>query len=313
MDNPKSENPKSKILRYLLKVLCCGVFLLACFGGGGCYWYFHRSQPEPSTKKVFEGIEYIREIESGKNPKVIHIVRIQLDAPGISFLVTPGDKTKPRPLRAQTTSQFLKKHKLQVAINGDFFFPFHSSSLLNYYPHIDDPVELEGLAASDGVIYSDGGERWKFPVLYISKENVCHFDDINATKNIHNAISGIFYLIRNGELQHSQNQQANEKQEPRTTIGVDKSGKKMIFVLIDGRQPNYSVGATLFETEKILQKYGAWNALNLDGGGSTALVIQDENGEPLVLNCPINNRVPGRERAIANHLGVRANLIKIIK
>ena len=73
---------------------------------------------------------------------------------------------------------------------------------------------------------------------------------------------------------------------------------------MDGRQPNYSEGVTLAELGRIVLDYGGDTALNLDGGGSTALVMQDTTGHPKVLNMPIDNRVPGRERPVANHLGV---------
>ena len=83
----------------------------------------------------------------------------------------------------------------------------------------------------------------------------------------------------------------------------------MLF-LIDGRQPSYSEGATLAELAQIILEYGGYNAVNLDGGGSSTLVIQNENGEPEVLNSPIHTRIPGRERPIANHLGIFASPIE---
>jgi len=76
------------------------------------------------------------------------------------------------------------------------------------------------------------------------------------------------------------------------------------MVVVDGRQLT-SLGATLPEMAGIFQRLGASEALNFDGGGSTALVIADED-PPRVVNIPIHTGVLGRERASANHLGVRA-------
>jgi exopolysaccharide biosynthesis protein len=73
-------------------------------------------------------------------------------------------------------------------------------------------------------------------------------------------------------------------------------------MVIDGRQVGYSEGATLAETAEWLRKFGAWNALNLDGGGSSALVMEGPDGEPIVLNSPSGKL----ERFVANHLGVFA-------
>ena len=44
--------------------------------------------------------------------------------------------------------------------------------------------------------------------------------------------------------------------------------------------------------------------MNLDGGGSSTLVVEGPDGEPRVLNSPIDNYIPGRERPVANHLGI---------
>ena len=51
---------------------------------------------------------------------------------------------------------------------------------------------------------------------------------------------------------------------------------------------------------------GAYQALNLDGGGSTTLVSSDGKGGARLLNRPIHAGIPGRERIVANHLGVYA-------
>jgi exopolysaccharide biosynthesis protein len=52
---------------------------------------------------------------------------------------------------------------------------------------------------------------------------------------------------------------------------------------------------------------GAYYAMNLDGGGSSTMVIEGANGEPVILNSPIDSRIPGRERPVANHLGIFIN------
>lgn len=67
---------------------------------------------------------------------------------------------------------------------------------------------------------------------------------------------------------------------PRTAIGQRKDGTILLLV-IDGRQPGYSLGATLMDVQNILYEYGAYTATNLDGGSSTTLYY---NGE--VVNKP---------------------------
>lgn len=67
---------------------------------------------------------------------------------------------------------------------------------------------------------------------------------------------------------------------PRTAIGQRKDGT-VLFLVIDGRQPGYSVGATLRDLQNILYEEGAVIAANLDGGSSSTLYL---NGN--VVNKP---------------------------
>jgi len=66
---------------------------------------------------------------------------------------------------------------------------------------------------------------------------------------------------------------------PRTAMGQKADGS-ILFVVIDGRQPGYSIGADLYDVQKILLDRGAVIAANLDGGSSTVLV----NGGEIVNN-----------------------------
>ena len=62
---------------------------------------------------------------------------------------------------------------------------------------------------------------------------------------------------------------------PRTAIGQRQDGT-MILVVIDGRQPGYSIGTNLLELQSIFERYGAYNAANLDGGYSSAMCFDGQ-------------------------------------
>lgn len=62
------------------------------------------------------------------------------------------------------------------------------------------------------------------------------------------------------------------QRHPRTAIGFTADGEAMI-VVIDGRQPGYSVGMTVPETTRLLRAFGAYDAVMMDGGGSSQLVV----------------------------------------
>ncbi len=60
------------------------------------------------------------------------------------------------------------------------------------------------------------------------------------------------------------------------------------------------------ELATIIIQHGGYSALNLDGGGSVAMVMENENGDAHLLNSAIHTRIPYRERPIANHFGLYA-------
>ena len=97
------------------------------------------------------------------------------------------------------------------------------------------------------------------------------------------------------------------QREPRTAIGINKNGRYIYLVVVDGRQPFYSDGATFLELAEFLFEQGAYFAMAIDGGGSSTMVIEGKNGEPVILNSPIDNYIPGSERPVANHFGVYIN------
>ena len=299
-----------KLLRKLLAGCVIVLILISVTAGGVYYWYMHRPLPDEITAQpLFEGITYTREIREEPRRMIVHIVKINLDAPGISFLVTPADNLENGYIyRARTVSEFVKDYDVQLAINGDFFLPWRDYGPWNYYPHHGDGVNVAGLTVSNGSTITAGYSDYAIPI-YFTDDNRISIG--KALENAQNVISGNNILIEDGRPLHTPTTDDYLiKQHPRTALALDESGRTLMLFLIDGRQPSYSEGATLAELAQIILEYGGYNAVNLDGGGSSTLVIQNENGEPEVLNSPIHTRIPGRERPIANHLGIFASPIE---
>jgi len=71
-----------------------------------------------------------------------------------------------------------------------------------------------------------------------------------------------------------------EQRQPRTMAGIDERGR-LLLVTVDGRQPGVGEGVTLQEGAHLMQSLGAVDAMNLDGGGSTAMVV-----DGLLVNHP---------------------------
>ena len=84
-------------------------------------------------------------------------------------------------------------------------------------------------------------------------------------------------LIQQGEIEISNNKElkfagkAINDKHPRTAMGYTKDGK-LIILMIEGRNKNAG-GATLTQLAQIFKDLGCWEALNLDGGGSSCLLV----------------------------------------
>ena len=178
--------------------------------------------------------------------------------------------------KGDTTSSIAKKNNAVAAINGGGFY---------------DPNGTGIGRLPDGFILQQGKYLWRQQVD--DKEKV---DFVGMTKNGNliagnynkkelrdlGAVEGLTFgppLIINGQ-KVIKSGDGGWGISPRSAIGQKKDGT-MLFLVIDGRQPGYSIGATLVDSQNILYENGAYIAANLDGGSSTTLYY---NGK--VVNKP---------------------------
>jgi hypothetical protein len=287
--------------KWLFIVPAIGFVLALCVGGYSLYSR-GRPAPVPLREKLYDGVVYHRVVHVLPRPMIAHVISIDTKKNDISFLVTPPDSDGETPLNARTTSQFLEEFGVQLAVNGDGFSPWWSNSPADYYPHVGDPVTPLGFSASKGKVYWNGendGDVGIEPTLYISRRNALSFNI--RPDNLSSAISGDRMLVVKGEIAPGLD---NEELDPRTALGINRNGRYLYIVVVDGRQPFYSKGATFTELAELLRKQGAYMAMAMDGGGSSTLVVEGDDGSARILNTPIDNYIPGRERPVGNHLGI---------
>ncbi|TBR19122.1 MAG: phosphodiester glycosidase family protein, partial [Chitinophagaceae bacterium] len=92
------------------------------------------------------------------------------------------------------------------------------------------------------------------------------------------AVGGGPVLVQNNEVKITNLEEfkftgkAIHDKHPRTAIGYLKK-KELIILVIQGRFPSIAEGATLLQTAQILKELGCIEAMNLDGGGSSCLLI----------------------------------------
>jgi uncharacterized protein YigE (DUF2233 family) len=285
----------------ILKRIILGVllFMSLCIGG---YLLYDRGRPAPipMKQKLYEGVIYRRVVRYFPRPMIAHVLTIDTKEQRIEFLVTPPDSNGELPLKARTTSQFREEFDLQIAVNGSRFSPWWSRSPVDYYPHVGDPVAPFGFTASNGNVYwTTSNTEGIPPTLFISRRNALSFN--NKPNRVHSAISGNRMLVLKGKIAPDLK---DEKAEPRTAVGVNRNGRYVYLVVVDGRQPFYSQGATFTELAQLLIDQGAYIAMNLDGGGSSTMVVEGDDGKPRLLNSPIDHYIPGTERPVATHLGI---------
>ncbi|WP_285776185.1 phosphodiester glycosidase family protein [Microtetraspora sp. NBRC 13810] len=111
-------------------------------------------------------------------------------------------------------------------------------------------------------------------------------------------VGGGVGLVRNGRINVTAKVNGHAsvnmvlRRHPRTMVGVTKSGG-LILATVDGRRPGATVGASMVEAAQLMRWLGARQAINLDGGGSTAMVVRHK-----LVNTPSD----GAERTIGDAL-----------
>lgn len=270
--------------------------------------YFRRPTQSPIQQTLFSGVQYSRLFQSTPRPQTIHIVTLDLRAGGLKPFVTPPltNDSEQRHTTARTTSAFLQEFGLQLAVNGSFFYHFREETPWDYFPHFGQRVWVMGTAISNGIPYRKTLRG--FPsVCFTNQQTAQIVDNGQCPTRTTQAISGNEIFVRQGKLIQNPSHRARDwlSPYPRTAIATDTTGQKLWMILVDGKQPLYSEGATMPELAQIAINLGASTALNLDGGGSVTLAISDRS-RTKVLNAPIQAKIPTQERPIANHLGFYA-------
>ncbi len=258
-----------------------------------------------ATNEITQPFEGVRLIHSRTTvPRLVdmYVVEIDMTAPGLSFLTTPSNGPLIGDTTPQTTRTFVTQVGAQLGINANFFAWAGSG------PQYD----VLGLSVSNGDAYSPFDPGF-VDALNISADNVATIIRAIGTSgtahqpatSLYNAVGGNTRLVTGGVNVAN----SDPAVHPRTAAGVTADGKLLLFT-VDGRNIPHSNGLTYAEMADVLIRWGAQNAINLDGGGSTTLVMDDPAtpaNDPRVMNVPVGvGGVPGTERSNGNNLAVFA-------
>lgn len=258
----------------------------------------------------FLGVTHFIRRDSDPNENM-HIVQIDLTAPGLAFKLTPHGGT--RDTVRQRTVDFLHQESAQIAVNVHFMVPYGS----------DADQNVVGLAASLGEVYSPfepqpipGFTDQSYaivrygPGLNIVASNhamIVHRDasypdnkHVVEAVTLYNAVSGSAQVITNGlksipdylDANHPDgllnpiNDYSNDPNDSwydlwraRTVIGLSADNSILTIFTADSAGGSTGMPYRLAGTvaDILISDYQVYNALNLDGGGSTSLAMEDPN------------------------------------
>lgn len=252
------------------------------------------SVPAAAWRPLFRGVQGLPLAAEAPRPLRGYALRVRLAEPGVRFLVTPSNGDRPLEADSATTSHFLAAHALQAAINAAPFAPVVTAEGV--------PQDVIGLAISRGELVSP--PQTGHGALYLTADNhatIALQQPPPDPSRFANACGGFQIILADGA-----NLGPDDPLHPRSAVGLDPPAQHLYLLAIDGRQPGHSLGASQRELADWLIRLGAHSGLNLDGGGSSSLVVAGPDGSPHILNRPIQSGVPGRERPCPNHLGLYA-------
>ncbi|WP_430141644.1 phosphodiester glycosidase family protein [Neobacillus pocheonensis] len=202
---------------------------------------------EPVSGNKFKG--YLLTVH---NPKMIRVVTTSIVGQGEQIL------------------SMVKRTGAIAGVNGGAF---------------DDPnydgngFKPSGIVMSGGkLLYNDGGMEDPVNVVGLDRNGVMIAGKYKPSEllkmGVTEAVSFSPKFIVNGKGL-IKNEAEGWGIAPRTCMAQTRDGT-ILFLVIDGRQPGYSVGATLYDAQKLLLEKGAVTAANLDGGSSSVLVKNNE-------------------------------------
>lgn len=237
--------------------------------------------------QIYNGVQYATGTDDDPIQKAFAL-KIDLQNPAVHLYASHDNGTLPYEVALQTTPAFLSDHGLKAAINTCYFDAGLSPN-----------TNLEGVEISNGTLVSSW-QAGRQSELLVTSANVASivYAGGNPT-GMYTACSGDALFLSNGTPAGD-----DVTRQPRSGCGLTQDGRYLILAVVDGRQDGWSVGTTIYEMGQWMADFGAYNAFNLDGGGSSTLVRQDVG--------TVNRPCYGYARSVGASLGVSVTETEVI-
>ncbi len=244
------------------------------------------------------------------------LVKADLNDPRVRVAVALADDHDPDgdgPCVGQldTTSQVARKHNFDITINASFFAaptPRETAGQKVRY-FIGNCAWPEGWHFSNGKVFGKPKTASLRATMIVHRDKTISLVDALDVlpPDTQFAVSGNAMMLKNGKPMPPT---VDLLRHPRSAIGLSADARTIYILAIDGRQETHSRGVTLGELANIFIQFGAHNAINLDGGGSTSLVIKDPgSGSFAIVNQPADLstlKLPVRfERPVVDVVGIK--------
>ncbi|MGF7110124.1 phosphodiester glycosidase family protein [Treponema pedis] len=245
-------------------------------------------------KSICSGIE-IADIYDKNLPLIGHIVKIDLQNPDISVITSEPAlfKNNEGLIRAETTYNFAKRHNTVVAFNAA---AFQTSSRLSYL--FDSHRKILGIHIAEGKQMSPVNESLA-AILFFDKgkaEIISRQTERAVPENTVCAVSGFSVILRNKQIVKS----SVNVRDSRMAVGLANGGLTLFVLSVEAENTYKSQGLTYDETALLMLELGAEDAMQLDGGGSSTLII-NEKGKQRIAAPTIG---PLILRRVASNVGI---------
>jgi hypothetical protein len=276
---------------------------------------------KPVTERPYKSLVYSHEKttttatdKDGKPvvwPQEIFAAFIDLTDPNVRVRVSRGGDDPDGPGEWQTTlmppTKVADREGFDVVVNGDFFAAFNTKDAEGEAAQKQfvggRPAKVHGPAATDGQKWAGAADKKRGVFFIDSSGKPAVADAKDAPSDAREVIAGSDVILQNGVnvAPPSDKPGFARGPHPRTAVGIRDGGKTLVLCVIDGRKKGVAVGMSLTETAEVMMRYGCTDAVNLDGGGSSMLGIRNPKTGQMEIK---NNPSDGRERSVANVLGV---------
>ena len=253
---------------------------------------------EIQVEPIAPGVAYYRFIDEDQ-PWAVHVLRVDLSRCelGLSVLEAPVSSGS-RAGRARVTELVGSAGEgFLAAVNGDFFTP-------EGRPLGTEVVggDVRQIRIRPTLAWSPGRSPWIGVPQVQGDSGLVVGWTVSSSRGDGEtqALGGCPLLLTGGgrvsDLEVDERPSFAAERHPRTAVGFDADGRILWLIVVDGRQPGYSAGMTLPELADLMEALQVEDAVNLDGGGSTVLVVEGS-----IVSRPSD---PEGERPVVNALGV---------